>query len=83
MKAKPTTAEPSDLHAIPIAFDDLFSVQDLAKAHPAILTEATVRWYLRHRDSNGLAPACVPLGKKLLLSGRRFEAWLATRTVAA
>ncbi len=61
------------------ALDDLDTVEGLAAAHPKILTVPTLRWQLRHRDSNGLAVACVAVGKKLLISRTRYEAWLATR----
>ena len=54
-------------------------MEGLAAAHPKILTVPTLRWQLRHRDSNGLALACVSVGKKLLISRSRYEAWLATR----
>ena len=62
-----------------IALDDLDTVEDLAARFPRLLTVPTLRWQLRHRDTNGLAPACVSVGKKLLISRTRYEAWLATR----
>lgn len=62
-----------------IALDDLDTVEGLAARFPRLLTVPTLRWQLRHRDSNGLAPACVAVGKKLLISRTRYEAWLATR----
>lgn len=58
---------------------DLNTIDGLVAAHPALLSTATLRWQLRHRDTNGLAPACVRLGKKLLISKSRYETWLATR----
>jgi hypothetical protein len=62
-----------------IALDDLDTVEGMAARYPRLLTVPTLRWQLRHRDSNGLAPACVAVGKKLLISRPRYEAWLATR----
>ena len=62
-----------------VQLSDLYPIPGLVAAHPALLTEATLRWQLRHRDTNGLAPACVRLGKKLLISKTRYETWLATR----
>lgn len=66
-----------------IPLDDLYSIDALASEFPKLLTVPTLRWQLRHRDTNGLAWACVPLGKKLLISRSRYEAWLATRAGVA
>ena len=66
-----------------IALDDLDTKQELAARHPRFLTVGTLDWQLRHRDTNGLAPACVRVGKKLLISRSRYEQWLATRAGAA
>lgn len=68
-------------HSIPL--DDLYPVDRLADAFPHLLTVPTLRWQLRHRDTNGLGPACVRVGKKLLISRTRYESWLATRADAA
>lgn len=62
-----------------IALDDLDTVEGMAARYPRLLTVPTLRWQLRHRDTNGLAPACVAVGRKLLISRTRYEAWLATR----
>ena len=66
-----------------IQLDDLSTIDALAAQHPQFLTVATLRWQLRHRDSNGLAPACVQLGKKLLISRSRYEVWLGARAGSA
>jgi hypothetical protein len=71
----PTAATP----AAAIELDDLYTVESLAEAAPRLLSVPTLRWQLRHRDTNGLAPACVAVGKKLLISRSRYEVWLATR----
>lgn len=63
----------------PVQLDDLRSPEQLAKEHPSVLTVGAVRWQLRHRDTNGMATCCVPLGKKLLISKSRYEGWLATQ----
>ena len=62
-----------------IQLSDLYPIDGLVAAHPALLSTAALRWQLRHRDTNGLAPACVRIGKKLLISKSRYETWLATR----
>ena len=66
-----------------IALDDLDTVEGMAARYPHLLTVPTLRWQLRHRDTNGLGPACVAVGKKLLISRPRYEAWLATRAGAS
>lgn len=66
-----------------IALDDLFTVEELAAKFPRLLSVPTLRWQLRHREQNGLAPACVPVGRKVLISRARYEQWLATRAGAA
>jgi hypothetical protein len=76
MRNEPTaTADPS----IAIDLDDLHTVESLAGQFPRLLTIPTLRWQLRHRDTNGLAPACVRVGKKLLISRARYQSWLASR----
>jgi len=65
-----------DTSALPLV--DLATVEELAKENPKILTVPTLRWQLRHRDTNGLAPACVRVGKKLLIYRSRYSAWIAT-----
>lgn len=73
MNTEPTTT-------LPLA--DLATVEELARENAAILTVPTLRWQLRHRDTNGLAPACVRLGKKLLIYRTRYAAWAAARAGA-
>lgn len=65
-----------------IALDDLYRVEALAEAFPDKLSADSLRWQLRHRHENGLAPAVVKLGKKLLISRSRYEQWLARRADA-
>lgn len=62
---------------------DLRTVEALAAERPDVLSVSTLRWQLRHRDANGLAAACVQIGKRLLISKPRYERWLATQTEAA
>jgi hypothetical protein len=75
--------QPAAALAGAIALDDLDTVEGMAAKYPRLLTVPTLRWQLRHRDSNGLATACVSVGKKLLISRTRYEVWLATRAGAA
>ncbi|HEV6968110.1 hypothetical protein [Roseateles sp.] len=66
-----------------VALDDLYTVDQLVSAFPNILTLNLLRWQLRHREENGVARACVRVGKKLLISKARYEHWLASRAGAA
>ena len=66
-----------------IPLNDLRTIESFASEHPEFLTVPTLRWQLRHRDSNGLASATVQVGKRLLISRSRYEQWLATRAGAA
>jgi len=72
----------SPLPAGAITLDDLYDVEDLAATYPNILSVSTLRWQLRSRDANGLATACLRVGKKLLISKSRYEQWLASQTGA-
>lgn len=63
--------------AIPL--DDLRTPESLAAERPDLLTGALIRHQMRSRDKNGLAYACVPSGKRVLISKTRYEAWLAGR----
>lgn len=67
--------------AIPL--DDLRTIEGFANEHPEFLTVPTLRWQLRHRDTNGLASATVRVGKRLLISRTRYQEWLATRAGTA
>lgn len=62
-----------------LQLDDLHDIEELASKYPRILSVQTLRWQLRDREKNGLAPACVRVGKKLLISKTRYEQWLAAR----
>jgi hypothetical protein len=79
----PTKPAPQPAHDGAISLDDLETIESLAARFPRLLTVPTLRWQLRHRDANGLADACVPVGRKLLISRTRYEAWLATRAGSA
>lgn len=57
--------------------DDWVPIADFVDRHPNIGTELTLRWQLRHRDSNGLATAVRRVGKRLLISETRYARWLA------
>lgn len=63
----------------PVNLEDLYSIEDLAAAFPKILSPDTLRWQLRRRNENGLARCCFPVGRRILISKSRYEAWMASR----
>ncbi len=62
-----------------IAIDDLYTVEGLFETNPRVINVTGLRWQLRHRKENGLASACVRIGKRILISKSRYEQWLATQ----
>lgn len=58
---------------------DLCTAGELAAEHPHVLSLWTLREQLRHRQKNGLASACVRVGRRLLISRSRYRTWLASR----
>lgn len=67
------------MHTTSVRLDDLHSVEQLAEAYPHLLSVPALRWQLRHRANNGLASACVRVGKRLMIDKTRYEAWLTER----
>ncbi len=61
------------------SLDALRTIPQMVQAHPDKLSEQTIRWQLRHRQENGLASACIKIGKKILIHQPRYEKWLAGR----
>lgn len=62
-----------------IAIEDLRTVEGLAKENPNILNVSLLQWQMRFREQNGLASACVKVGKRVLISKSRYEQWLASQ----
>lgn len=52
-------------------------------AETSWLTEGKIRWFLFHRDTNGLAAAVVRIGGRLYIDLDKFQAWLADQRLAA
>jgi hypothetical protein len=70
-------------HRTTIPLEDLFTIEKLVAAYPGVVTADMLRWQLRHRETNGLATACVRMGKRLMIVKSRYEGWLASRAGAA
>lgn len=62
-----------------LQLNDLYTVAGLAGLSNGVIGANQVRWQIRHRKANGLASACVLIGRKLLISKSRYEAWLAAQ----
>ncbi|MBP6644751.1 MAG: hypothetical protein KA207_02775 [Burkholderiaceae bacterium] len=77
MKTDPSTQHSPGQESITL--DDLFPIKDFAEAHPKLLNYRLLQWQLRNREANGLAPCCVKVGKKLLISKTRYEHWLSSQ----
>ena len=53
----------------------LLTVQQFVEKHPAF-TPGGLRWWLFHREDNGLKRAVVRVGRRLLLDEEEFFAWV-------
>jgi hypothetical protein len=58
-----------------MALADLRTVRQLSLEVPAF-SQASIRWAIFNSRHNGLAPALVKLGKRVLLDRAKFEAWV-------
>lgn len=58
-----------------MSLQNLRSVRQLAAECPAF-SQASIRWSIFHASSNGLAPALVRLGKRVLIDRDAFERWV-------
>jgi hypothetical protein len=73
----------ADSRSCGFTLDDLFLIEQLVEKFPSLLTVQVLRWQLRHRKTNGLAPAVVKVGKHLLISKTRYETWLTSKAGGA
>lgn len=58
------------------SLDEFSTIEQLAANNPNLITENRLRWILRERHNNGLAPAVKKLGKNLLVHVPTFVTWL-------
>lgn len=52
-----------------------YTVKQLAEKHPAF-SEASLRYYIFHENTNGFNKVTRRVGKKILLSEEAFQKWL-------
>ena len=66
------------------ASQDLRSVRQLAKElrPTGAFTEASLRWLIFNRTSNGFDSCLVRVGRKVLIDRQRFGEWLEVRRAA-
>jgi hypothetical protein len=58
-----------------MSLQSLRSVRQLAAEVPAF-SQASIRWAIFNAHQNGLAPALVRLGKRVLIDRDAFERWV-------
>ena len=58
------------------SLDEFSTIEQLAADNPDLITENQLRWILRDRHNNGLAPAVKKFGKHLILHVPTFVTWL-------
>jgi hypothetical protein len=59
--------------------NDLATLEGLVEESQGVLSMSMLRWQLRHRQENGLSAACVRVGKRILISRSRYDAWLTSQ----
>ena len=77
MHTTPETNAPH-IDATPMAksLDEFSTIEQLAANNPDLITVNRLRWIIRDRHNNGLAPAVKKLGKNLLVHVPTFVTWL-------
>jgi len=58
------------------SLDEFSTIEQLAADNPDLITINRLRWIIRDRQNNGLAPAVKKLGKNLLVHVPTFVSWL-------
>lgn len=71
---KKTPVAQNDRPAMPRS-PRLLTVKQVTEAFPAF-SEGSLRWWLFHRKTNGLAKAVRKIGKKILLDEELFLRWV-------
>jgi hypothetical protein len=54
---------------------NLLSIRQLALKHSAF-SESALRWHIHMADSNGLRPAIIRVGRKILIREKAFLVWI-------
>lgn len=64
-----------------VDYRDLATVKQVAAEAPFI-TEATLRWWIFHAETNGLKPALLKIGGRVYIDRAEFNKWLEGQRVA-
>jgi hypothetical protein len=51
------------------------TIRQTVEKYP-FFTENSLRWHLFNRGTNGLAPAVMKIGKKILIDDEKFTTWI-------
>lgn len=54
---------------------NLLTVKQFAQKHPAF-SESSLRYHIFHEESNGLSPAIIRVGRKILIKESAFFSWV-------
>jgi len=65
-----------------VDYKDLRTVKQLADEAP-FLTEAKLRWWIFHKDKNGLNSALIKVDGRIYIDRTRFCEWLESQRLAA
>ena len=55
------------------------TVQQLAQKYPAF-SESSLRWHIQKSKTNGLSPAVIRIGRKILINESEFLSWLTSKS---
>tara|TARA_B100000965_G_scaffold215949_2_gene180630 strand:- start:35550 stop:35762 length:213 start_codon:yes stop_codon:yes gene_type:complete len=64
-----------------VDYKELRTVKQLA-AEATFVTEAKLRWWIFHADTNGLKTALIKIGGRVYIDRFEFNRWLESRRLA-
>ena len=65
------------------ALKGFISKETLLREYPELTSEGRVRWWVRHRHTNGAAGAIMVVGRRAFFNSERMLEWLRTQDRAA
>lgn len=64
-----------------VDYKELRTVKQLAK-EAAFVSEAKIRWWVFHRETNGFKPAVIKIGGRVFIDRLEFNRWLESHRLA-
>ncbi|MAM93314.1 MULTISPECIES: helix-turn-helix domain-containing protein [Alphaproteobacteria] len=64
-----------------VNYEELRTVKQLAAEAPFV-TEAKLRWWIFHADTNGLKAALIKIGGRVYIDRAEFNKWLEAQRLA-